>query len=112
MNRILLIRRGGLGDTLLTAPLLRALRRQHPGASLHLVEPLGFSLEDRLLRRAGLDYHDLADVHHDLAVELNASDPWTLVSGALGAALRDDTADARRLADHAALVSMSASGIQ
>ena len=36
MNRILLIRRGGLGDTLLTAPLLRALRRQHPGASLHL----------------------------------------------------------------------------
>ncbi|MEZ5343096.1 MAG: tRNA (cytidine(34)-2'-O)-methyltransferase [Acidimicrobiales bacterium] len=32
------------------------------GATLHLVEPLGFSLEDRLLRRAGLDYHDLADV--------------------------------------------------
>ena len=29
------------------------------GAHLHLVEPLGFSLEDRLLRRAGLDYHDL-----------------------------------------------------
>ena len=32
------------------------------GASLHLIEPLGFSLEDRLLRRAGLDYHDLANV--------------------------------------------------
>jgi tRNA (cytidine/uridine-2'-O-)-methyltransferase len=32
------------------------------GASLHLVEPLGFTLEDRLLRRAGLDYHDLASV--------------------------------------------------
>jgi tRNA (cytidine/uridine-2'-O-)-methyltransferase len=32
------------------------------GATLHLVEPLGFSLEDKLLRRAGLDYHDLADV--------------------------------------------------
>ncbi len=32
------------------------------GARLHLVEPLGFSLEDRLLRRAGLDYHDLVDV--------------------------------------------------
>jgi tRNA (cytidine/uridine-2'-O-)-methyltransferase len=34
------------------------------GATLHLVEPLGFSLEDKLLRRAGLDYHDLADVQH------------------------------------------------
>ena len=32
------------------------------GARLHLVGPLGFSLEDRALRRAGLDYHDLAAV--------------------------------------------------
>ena len=32
------------------------------GARLHLVEPLGFSIEDRQLRRAGLDYHDLAQV--------------------------------------------------
>ena len=32
------------------------------GARLHLVEPLGFSLEDRQLKRAGLDYHDLASV--------------------------------------------------
>ncbi len=32
------------------------------GARLHLVEPLGFSLEDRLLRRAGLDYHEMATV--------------------------------------------------
>jgi len=32
------------------------------GARLHLVEPLGFSLEDRQLKRAGLDYHDLATV--------------------------------------------------
>lgn len=32
------------------------------GARLHLVEPLGFSMEDKLLRRAGLDYHELADV--------------------------------------------------
>jgi tRNA (cytidine/uridine-2'-O-)-methyltransferase len=39
------------------------------GARLHLVEPLGFSMEDRLLRRAGLDYHELADVrvHRDWA---------------------------------------------
>lgn len=32
------------------------------GARLHLIHPLGFSLEDRHLRRAGLDYHDLAAV--------------------------------------------------
>ena len=39
------------------------------GARLHLVEPLGFSLEDRQLRRAGLDYHEFAtlDVHRDWA---------------------------------------------
>jgi tRNA (cytidine/uridine-2'-O-)-methyltransferase len=32
------------------------------GCELHLVEPLGFSMEDRLLRRAGLDYHETAAV--------------------------------------------------
>jgi tRNA (cytidine/uridine-2'-O-)-methyltransferase len=32
------------------------------GARLHLVEPLGFSMEDRQLRRAGLDYHEYAAV--------------------------------------------------
>ena len=32
------------------------------GAELHLVEPLGFNFEDAHLRRAGLDYHDLAVV--------------------------------------------------
>ena len=32
------------------------------GTRLHLVEPLGFSMEDRLLRRAGLDYHDVAEL--------------------------------------------------
>jgi tRNA (cytidine/uridine-2'-O-)-methyltransferase len=30
------------------------------GCALHLIEPLGFSMEDRLLRRAGLDYHETA----------------------------------------------------
>ena len=35
-ERVLVIRRGGLGDTLLTVPLLRALRRAHPDAHLHL----------------------------------------------------------------------------
>ena len=32
------------------------------GTALHLVHPLGFTLEDRHLRRAGLDYHELASV--------------------------------------------------
>ncbi len=32
------------------------------GCSLHLIEPLGFKLEDKQLRRAGLDYHEWADV--------------------------------------------------
>ena len=32
------------------------------GAELHLVEPLGFDLSEPKLRRAGLDYHDLAHV--------------------------------------------------
>lgn len=32
------------------------------GATLHLVEPLGFDLSDAKLKRAGLDYHDLASV--------------------------------------------------
>jgi len=32
------------------------------GTRLHLVRPLGFSLEDKQLRRAGLDYHEYASV--------------------------------------------------
>lgn len=32
------------------------------GVRLHLVEPLGFTMDDSSLRRAGLDYHDLAEV--------------------------------------------------
>ena len=39
------------------------------GVALHLVQPLGFSMDDAQLRRAGLDYHDLARVqeHQSLA---------------------------------------------
>ena len=33
------------------------------GARLHLVEPLGFSMDDKQLKRAGLDYHEYASVH-------------------------------------------------
>lgn len=32
------------------------------GARLHLIEPLGFDLDDKQLRRAGLDYHEYASV--------------------------------------------------
>jgi tRNA (cytidine/uridine-2'-O-)-methyltransferase len=32
------------------------------GCHLHLIEPLGFSMEDKLLQRAGLDYHEYAPV--------------------------------------------------
>ncbi|WP_062390014.1 tRNA (cytidine(34)-2'-O)-methyltransferase [Demequina iriomotensis] len=44
------------------------------GAPLRLIEPLGFELEDSKLRRAGLDYHDLANVtvHADLDALLEA----------------------------------------
>lgn len=50
------------------------------GAELHLVEPLGFDLEDAKLRRAGLDYHDLAvlTVHPDLDAALGALQPERL----------------------------------
>lgn len=50
------------------------------GAQLHLIEPLGFDFEDSKLRRAGLDYHDLADVriHPDLDTAL-ASVPGSRV---------------------------------
>ena len=48
------------------------------GCELHLIEPLGFSMEDKLLRRAGLDYHEFADVRRhacweDYAATVDAS---------------------------------------
>ncbi len=44
------------------------------GARLHLIRPLGFTLEDAQLRRAGLDYHEYATlrVHDDLDAALAA----------------------------------------
>lgn len=47
------------------------------GCTLHLVEPLGFSMEDRLMRRAGLDYHEWADVrrHANWQALLDAEAP-------------------------------------
>ncbi len=44
------------------------------GSELHLIGPLGFDLSDTKLRRAGLDYHDLASVsvHADLPAAWSA----------------------------------------
>jgi len=47
------------------------------GAHLHLIEPLGFPLDDAKMRRAGLDYHEYADmqVHRDWSSFLVAQQP-------------------------------------
>lgn len=47
------------------------------GAQLHLIEPLGFPLEDSKLKRAGLDYHEYAKmkVHANWAAFLAAEQP-------------------------------------
>ena len=57
------------------------------GARLHLVEPLGFSMDDRQLKRAGLDYHEYARVrvHADWASclkELKPDRVFALTTGA------------------------------
>jgi tRNA (cytidine/uridine-2'-O-)-methyltransferase len=50
------------------------------GARLHLVKPLGFTLEDAQLKRAGLDYHEYAtlQVHDTLDAALHAIAPLRL----------------------------------
>jgi len=52
------------------------------GAELHFVHPLGFRLDDRQLRRAGLDYAEHARVHqHDgLAACLDALAPQRVLA--------------------------------
>ncbi|RPE67587.1 tRNA (cytidine/uridine-2'-O-)-methyltransferase [Tibeticola sediminis] len=47
------------------------------GCALHLIEPLGFSMDDRQLRRAGLDYHEYAPVqrHASWAAFLQNAQP-------------------------------------
>ena len=37
------------------------------GCALHLIEPLGFSMDDKQLQRAGLDYHEYANVRRHLS---------------------------------------------
>ena len=47
------------------------------GCTLHLVEPLGFSMDDKHMRRAGLDYHEYATLkrHADWATFLATQNP-------------------------------------
>lgn len=50
------------------------------GCQLHLIEPLGFTLENKLMRRAGLDYNEYASVrtHADFAAFLATEQPARL----------------------------------
>lgn len=54
------------------------------GAILHLVEPLGFSIEDKYLKRAGLDYWDLLTMYRypslDAFLQVHSDKPFWLVS--------------------------------
>lgn len=63
------------------------------GARLHLVRPLGFDMDDRQLRRAGLDYHEYARVrvHDSLADALAAIAPPRLFALSTRNAARYDT---------------------
>ncbi|SQJ08019.1 RNA-methyltransferase [Salmonella enterica subsp. enterica] len=47
------------------------------GFRLHIIEPMGFTWDDKRLRRAGLDYHEFAAVqrHHDYAAFVRRRKP-------------------------------------
>lgn len=63
------------------------------GARLHLIEPLGFALEDARLRRAGLDYREFASirVHADYAAFLAAIAPRRVLALTTRGPTRFDT---------------------
>ena len=73
------------------------------GAQLHLIEPLGFALDDARLRRAGLDYHEFApvQVHADLAAWRRAVFPTRIFAFSTRGSTRYDTV---RYADGDALL--------
>ncbi|TVS17020.1 MAG: tRNA (cytidine(34)-2'-O)-methyltransferase [Gammaproteobacteria bacterium] len=68
------------------------------GCRLHLIEPLGFTLDDARLRRAGLDYREYVgvDVHKDLAACLTALGA-TLDTQATGPGPLDATLDSQEM---------------
>ena len=63
------------------------------GARLHLIEPLGFDLSDKQLKRAGLDYHEYArmQVHPDLETALARIAPKRLFALSTRSSVRYDT---------------------
>ena len=67
------------------------------GAMLHLVEPLGFALEDKQLRRAGLDYHEYAalQLHPHLDAALAAVAPGRVFALSTRGRRRYDEVDYR-----------------
>jgi tRNA (cytidine/uridine-2'-O-)-methyltransferase len=69
------------------------------GSRLHLVRPLGFELGDKQLRRAGLDYHEFADVR----VHANFDELLTLERPALARMFCCTTHGSRRYVDVAFL---------
>jgi tRNA (cytidine/uridine-2'-O-)-methyltransferase len=81
------------------------------GATLHLVKPLGFRLDDRSLQRSGLDYHDLADVrvHADLDACLESLTGARVLAVETGAGLR--YSDARYRAGDALLFGSETRGL-
>ena len=67
------------------------------GARLHLIEPLGFTLEDRQLKRAGLDYHEYAtlQVHASLEAALQRIRPGRLFALSTRGTMRYDQPEYR-----------------
>jgi len=67
------------------------------GAALHLIEPLGFEMDDARLRRAGMDYRDKATVHvhPDLDAWFDAVEPARTFALAKSGTRRYDTVEFR-----------------
>jgi tRNA (cytidine/uridine-2'-O-)-methyltransferase len=63
------------------------------GARLHLIGPLGFALDDAKLKRAGLDYHEYAQltVHDDLDAFIAAVKPTRIFAVSTRGTVRYDT---------------------
>jgi len=95
---LLVLRRGGLGDTLLTIPLLRALRRAHPDTSLHF---------------AGVrEFAEVLHAHGAVDEVLSSEDvaAWSLATASGAAARRRLRRHSLIVADDPALAVLRASG--